>query len=159
MGNDIPNKPLPWPMGVRSPSKTWARISTLLGEWLRLSCLGCLIIQIPSDSTPGNEAYDNKMRCRMPPVLYQCLSARLLRHTLIEWTTVCLLCTRHCVWVEGDPKMYIIRDPALGKVTSVRVVVLNQRQFRPPRGHLEISGDVFGCHDGKCAVPLLASRR
>lgn len=42
---------------------------------------------------------------------------------------------------------------------SVRVVVLNQRQFRPPRVHLEISGDVFGCHDGKCAVPLLASRR
>ena len=77
----------------------------------------------------------------MPPVLYQCLSACLLWHTLVE-RTVCLLCTRHCAWVEGDSKMYNKGSCSQESYHSVRGVVLNQGQFCPPQGTF---GNIWWC--------------
>ena len=34
-------------------------------------------------------------------------------------------------------------------VHSSKPVVLNRRQFCLPKGHLAISGDIFGCHNVK----------
>ena len=33
------------------------------------------------------------------------------------------------------------------------LVTFNQAQFWPPRGHLAMSGDIFGCHPGEWVVP------
>lgn len=98
------------------------------------------------------------LRCRWPPVVCGCVgNTRLSEPPNVRKPSDCFLDVR-CHFVEETPvrrgnSSLLVLSPAQMKTDTLLFpwchewVVLNQSTFCcPPRGHLGMHGDMFGCH-------------